>query len=416
MKKAGWEMYLFHLQYRGGKKRKVEVYAPNPEAARKGTGAMEDETIIAKKLSPLDKRFRAMTQSGRVKAKDRASFYETLQGFAESGASLERAVAVAAYGANSPYLRGAIGVIWQRLAREGAQPSEAFGEFKDIFGAMAIAMIKAAEASGEFAGVFRDLARWESQQDALKGRIIGALIYPAILVVLLLIGGYVVTFSVLPQIRVNYAAVGAEVPVAFEPFVRAAEIVVANPVLAALPIVAIVAAFFLAPRIWASRWFQKLLSRMAVLGKFMRQSILVKYLRILTLLMQRGVSVVDSYRMAEESTENHEFRRYFRSIRAIVESGEDPYVAFLRERDKVPGTEATVLAQKIYTSSFAGNTDKVLVNLAQAMDEDLLVKAENLPKAINPISGVIIMVGVAFLAFVSYFPQLWLVVEALRNN
>lgn len=416
MKKKGWQIYMYSISYRGGKKRKSEVYAPNAEAARIGTGAMDDELVIPMKTNGADRRLREWTCSSRVKARELVGFYETLHGFAAAGASLERAITVAAYGVSNPYFRGAIGVMWQRLASEGYQPSEVFEEFRDIFGPMAVSMVKAAEASGDFAEVFADLLKYETQRSALTSRVIGSLVYPGILILMFIAGCYVVMFRVLPQTRFNYEAVGAEVPVAFEPFVASAEWLTAHPFVAFAPVFLLILAGIFSKKVWSSDLFQKGISRVAVIGSFMRQSIIVRYLRILTLMMERGVSVTEAYRLASESTDNREFRDYFVAIRTIVESGDDPHVAFMRERDRVPGNEATVLAQKIYTSSFSGNTDKVLANLAEALDLDLMVRAENLPKAINPLIGLFIMVGVGFLAFVSYFPQLWLIVEALKNN
>jgi type II secretory pathway component PulF len=416
MHKEGWKMYQFTISYRGGKKRKVDVYAPNAEAARIGTGAMDDELVVPGKLKPSDRKLREFTCSSRIKSKELVGFYETLHGFAAAGASLERAIAVAAYGVNNPYFRGAIGVMWQRLASEGQQPSDAFEEFRDIFGSVAVSMIKAAEASGDFAEVFADLLKWESRRSALNSRITGSLIYPVILILMFIAGCYVVVLRVLPQTRFNYEAVGAEVPLVFEPFVAGSEWLSDHILVAFLPLLLLVLALVFFPKVWGSRLFQKSLTRLSVVGAFIRQSIIVRYLRILTLMMQRGVSVTEAYRLAAESTDNHEFHEYFSAIRGIVETGDDPHIAFMRERDRVPGDEATVLAQKIYTSSFSGNTDQVLTNLAEAMDVELMVRAENLPKAINPIIGLFIMVGVGVLAFVSYFPQLWLIVEALKNN
>src|SRR5690606_23929345 len=98
-----------------------------------------------------------------------------------------------------PRLRSVFSSIKQRV-NEGASLADAMAEHPKVFTSLFVNMIRAGESSGALDVVLNRLADFTENQAKLQQKIIGAMFYPAIMVVMaIVVVGIMMTF-VVPKI------------------------------------------------------------------------------------------------------------------------------------------------------------------------------------------------------------------------
>jgi len=145
-----------------------------------------------------------------IRPDDFLVFNQQFNTLVKAGLPILRALDLLAERAASPRLRPILGDVRQRV-REGALLSEAL-EAQGSFPAVYVTVIAAGERSGNLTGVLEQYISYLRVSTGFRSRLITALIYPAVLVVVaFLVVTYVVTFA-LPQFSSLYGELGVPLP------------------------------------------------------------------------------------------------------------------------------------------------------------------------------------------------------------
>ncbi len=94
----------------------------------------------------------------------------------------------------------------------GLTLGETLERYRDIFGKVYVGLVKAGEDSGELDKTLIRMLELLKKQDAVKGKVIGALIYPGIVVLLAIVAILVMLIFVFPAFDEMFASLGKELP------------------------------------------------------------------------------------------------------------------------------------------------------------------------------------------------------------
>lgn len=150
-------------------------------------------------------------RSERVGLKELSAFTTELAALVNSGISLDASFRVlAGAGASPRRIALANGLLKNILA--GMQLSEAMSRRPDAFPADYIAILAGGEAGGRTAQALTLLGEMLARRVDIRSRIRGALVYPAILLVMSAISIFVIVFALIPNLAPIFSDAGLPLP------------------------------------------------------------------------------------------------------------------------------------------------------------------------------------------------------------
>ena len=205
----------------------------------------------------------------------------------------------------------------------GASLSEAMSKVPKVFDRLYVNMIKAGEAGGSLEVILRRLAEFRERTQSLKNKIIGAMLYP-VMVVLFTIG--ILTFIMLfiiPQFKDMFEEFGIELPLATQLLIEISNKVTQMWFLAPLIPITMVLFVSIVCKFKAGRmgWHLFLL-KLPVLGKLVEKSNLARTTRTLGALISSGVPIIEGLSITRETAGNAMFEKVYSKVTDSIREGE----------------------------------------------------------------------------------------------
>lgn len=405
--------YQFTLNSPATGRRKIEIYAPSVEAARKVINEYDDETVFEKPISGLELSFLNAQRPRSVKTKEVLGFYEVLLRYIRAGASLTDGIIAAGGATQNKLLRGVCGDVAIDLS-QGNALSSVLEPYVDIFGEPEIASLKAAEASGQHALIIEQIVKNLKRRDAVVSKLKGAMVYPVIMLLASFGAMIFIQVKVYPVFKKQFDKFDFELPGITQFAMDLSTFVEENPIVFLVPVILLLGVIFRWSDLWKLRWWQKGILFFPLVGRAIRYNILTRALSTLGLLLQAGIKAAEAYRIAGDASGAIMFKEYFESIRKNVGEGVDPDRAFMRSRGLI-GPEGELIAAQMRVSTIDGDSEGALRRVAQDFDMEAERLAETLPELIKPalIAVVFAIIGTAVISVL--LPNFSMLVQVLNS-
>ena len=218
----------------------------------------------------------------------------------------------------------------------GASLSEALSRSPKVFDRLYVNMIKAGEAGGSLEVILRRLAEFKERTQSLKNKVIGAMIYP-IMVVLFTVG--ILTFimiKIIPEFKEMFEEFGIPLPAITELLISISDRVVKLWFLFPLIPIAIILFIALVCKFRAGRmgWHLYLL-KLPVIGKLVEKSNLARTTRTLGALVASGVPIIEALTITRETSGNAMFEKIYTKVNDSIREGDT--IARPMKEFSVPG-------------------------------------------------------------------------------
>jgi type II secretory pathway component PulF len=270
------------------------------------------------------------------------------------------------------------------------------------FDKLCIAMVDAGEASGNLDGVLERFTGFRERWLRLKGRIVGSLIYPAV-VLTAGIGVSVFLMTVVtPGLLQALAETGRPLPASTRAVKWFSDALVkwwwAGP-LALAAVVVGVRVLLKHPSAMLA-WHRGLL-RLPVLGRILRCQEVTRICVVLSALLRSGVPFVGALRIARGSTRNLVIRAGLDSCDRAIQAGCDIGEAVERS-GAFPQTVVRVFA----VGQSSGRMEDLLDRLAEDFDHRVQHDLQRLVALLEPVLIVLLASLVGVIAFATILPIL----------
>lgn len=277
--------------------------------------------------------------------------------------------------------------------KSGNTFSYALKKYPQYFPNLYIALIKSGEASGKLGEILLKLAENLEKEREFKGKLKGALTYPALVVVAMIIVMFIMVTFVIPKLLGLYKDFKVELPLSTQILIA-----VSNFCTQFWPAI-ILGSFF--GFIFLQRYFKtpvgrlmvdKLMFKMPVVSNVIKISALVNATRTLSILIGSGVSILEALSIIIDTTDNVIYQKAFKNILKQVEKGQSLGSALDQE-----GIFPPILVQMALVGEQTGHLDDTLMRLSKyfEMESELAIKA--VTTLIEPAILVFLGVGVGFL-------------------
>jgi general secretion pathway protein F/type IV pilus assembly protein PilC len=329
-----------------------------------------------------------------------ATAYQQVADLLRAGVPLMRAITLLARGKSKPRRAEIFRGLAEGVSR-GEELADAMAAQEGVFPQTHIAMVRAGEKGGSLEPVLVRLASMVKAQAEMRGKLIGALAYPAVLVFVGLAVLSIIFGVFLPMFGDVLEQVDPMPPITVVLFAVSDAVTTRGPITAAVLVVLGVVAWRLGKREDVSRAIVVAKTRAPVLGPLVRSIAVARFCRTFGTMLANGVPVLAAMRIAEDAAGNALLKEAVAEAADAVRSGE-PLAGPLGKS----GLFDEDVVEMISVGEAANNLADVLETIAETIEgrvERLLSTAVAL---VGPMMLLVLAVVVAFVAVGLILPML----------
>ena len=275
----------------------------------------------------------------------------------------------------------------------GGNLGDALAKYPRYFPATYIALVRAGESSGTLDQVLTRLADSMETQRDFRGKVGGALIYPAIIVIGMVGVIFVMMTVVVPKLTDLYKDMNIQLPWTTRLLISMSDFSVKFWWLIILGAVGSVLGFRAWRRTpWGERMIDTLVLKVPLFGELQKKIILVEFTRTLSMLITSGIHILEDLGILKNSLGNVLFRDAITEISKKVEKGFPLGDSFSQYPVFPP-----IVSQMMKVGEETGKLDDTLMKLSHYFQTESENLVKGLTAAIEPLIMVFLGLGVGFI-------------------
>ncbi|PHQ82378.1 MAG: hypothetical protein COB69_02115 [Phycisphaera sp.] len=359
-------------------------------------GLYVDSIVEDGKSAPGAKVSRPLFPGSQLK--NVAAFTRQMSVLITSGTPIVQALEAVANQSSDPKWKEVLSDLRMNV-EEGASLSDAMAKYP-AFDELYRAMIAAGESGGDFQNILNRLTKIVRQELAIRNSVTGAMVYPILL--LTVASGVLVllAFTVLPRFKELFETLDAPLPASTAFIMGTSEFAKSYWWIIVLVIGAIGFGIYKwIGTVKGQRVKDTIQVKIPMYGTIVREFKTAKFARVLGVLMEARVPLLESLEIAKSSANNILYEELIISARDRVEQGESMSDAFSGSPLLSPS-----VCEAIRNGEQTGRVGEVLMSLADIMDEDNDIVVRSLTSIIEPLILVVLGVFVGFIALSLFLP------------
>lgn len=339
---------------------------------------------------------------GSMRPRDLAQVTRTLATLTDAGLPVVKALTILEGQQRPGPVKRVLRTIVEDVS-SGTSLSEAMGKHPRQFDRLFVNMVRAGEASGELDAILNQLAEYLEKSQAVRDRIKGASIYPAVVLVVAVTLLVVIFLLVIPKFEVIFDSFQIELPWQTTTLISASRFIVAHwYVVFGVPIA-----------IWFAHWFAMkripkyrkamhgLALRLPLVGGLVRKILVARFSRTFGTLVGSGVPHLEGLDIVRNSIGNDRVSEAVESVRVRVREGEG--LAVPMGESKVFDD---VVVNLVSVGEATGELDRMLLRVGEAYDEEVSRRLDAVFKVFEPALLVGMAGVVGFIVIALFLPLL----------
>ncbi len=336
---------------------------------------------------------------GALSLREKIDFTSTLEILTSTGIPIIEALLFVEQNSDSMKIRK-ITQDFRKQIIDGSTLGETLEKYRHIFGKVYIGLVKAGEDSGELDKTLSRMLELLKKQDNVKGKVIGALIYPSVVVILAFIAILVMLIFVFPAFDEMFNNLGKPLPPITKACMNMGVFMKQNWIIVVAALVIIpLACFKLYQRDDVRQVIDRVVLRLPMLSEMMRFSNFSNFIAVLQVSYEAGIPIIDCLALANLTMDNFVLRNAIKDVAAKVQQGTHLSVA-LRAVSQVPNMMTFMIA----TGEQSGRLGDSLFHCGSFIDKKLDATIDAFTKLIEPMLMIFIGGIVGLLGLALYLP------------
>lgn len=322
-------------------------------------------------------------------------FTQELSTLLNSGIPVDRALSITNDLTDRPQFRGVVADVI-RVLKGGKSLADSLATHPEYFPELYINMVRAGEASGSLALVFERLSEFERTRDELRGYIISAMIYPALLSLVGLTSILILMEFVVPRFAMVFEQSRVAMPLPTKIMLEASKIVNRYGWLAVTVVVVGFASIQAYIRTVTGRlWWDTLRLRIPLLGDALRKAETARFARAMATLVANSVPLVQSIGISGAILNNRRIAGSLEFVAQGIKRGEG-IAGPLRKTGQFPPLASHLLS----VGEETGKLDQMFARMADIFETDTRAAIRRFTSLFEPLIILVmgIMVGVLILS------------------
>ena len=376
-------VFLYTGRGAGSKSVNGEIEATDKQEAM---AKLRQRRVVVSELRTKPKDIKVGGLGGGVGVKDLKIFARLFGTMINAGLPIDQCIQILVDQMQNKRFRRTIAEIHNQVAG-GESLSEAMSKHKDVFDNLFVHMVAAGETGGALAMVFNRLAVYLEKADALRRKVKGAMIYPAVIACVAIGATVFLLIKVIPVFANMFKDLGAELPKPTQ-FVLALSDVMQKTFLPGLGVLVVA---FIVFKKWhktanGKASVDKFLLKTPVIGSVIRKTAVARFTRTLGVLISSGVPILHGLEITAKTAGNVVIQKAVDKVRKEVSEGRN-ITQTLMETAVFPA----MVCQLIAVGEQTGRLAEMLEKIADFYDEEVDAAVAAMTSLIEPI--VIVLMG-----------------------
>jgi type IV pilus assembly protein PilC len=269
--------------------------------------------------------------------------------------------------------------------------------FSDLF----VSMVRVGEMSGSMELSLKQLGIQLEREADLRSRVKGAMIYPTVIVVAMIVMGVGMATFVLPKLTSVFKDFETTLPFATQMVVNATDFFAAHAILVMIALVGGLGGIFLGVK---SKPGSELLGRLSLylpgIGPLAVKINVARFTRVLSSLLTSGIPIVEALTVAAESIPNVDYKKTLLSTAERVKVGKN----LTEELANYERLYPFIVVQMLEVGEETGSLEEILLQIATHYETQVDATLKNLSSIIEPLLLLIIGAAVGALAYALIIP------------
>ncbi|HWE02707.1 MAG TPA: type II secretion system F family protein [Tepidisphaeraceae bacterium] len=349
---------------------------------------------------------------GGVPKKQLVNFTRQLSTLQDAGLPILRSLQILEQQQKPGLLKAIVGGVCDEV-ESGGTLSEAMTKYPKAFDKLYVNMINAGEAGGVLDLILNRLADFMEKAAKLQKKVIGAMIYPAVVITIAVGVVSMIMIFVIPKFKTIFLDFHLELPMPTKVLLAMSEwfatqygwaYVLFSPIIFLL--------------IWrlirmgdGGRFATDVIVlKVPVLGLIIGKGSIARFTRTLGTLISAGVPILDAINITKETSGNEVYSRALVKVHDAIREGESM-------ADPLRATKVcdSIVVNMIDVGEETGDLDKMLMKVADNYDNDVDVLVSSLISILEPVMVVVLGVIVGFIVIALFMPMISLI-EGITNQ
>lgn len=345
---------------------------------------------------------------GSVSVADKMIFARNLSVMMGAGVSAPRAMDVLSRQTENKKFKKAIIEIGENI-QKGSSLSESMSKYPKIFSSLFVAMVKVGEESGKLSDSLKMISDQLERDHALAKKVKGALIYPSVILVAMIIISILMMIYVVPTLVSTFAEMNMELPASTRAIIATSNFMTGHLILFLLSLSTFVFLIISFVKSKTGRMVvDNLVLKLPVLSGLIKKFNAARTSRTLASLISAGVNIVETINITAEVMQNHNYKKVLEQAKADIQKGTLLSASFKNAANLYPPLVGEMMA----VGEETGKLGEMLNRLADFYEEEVSVATKDLSTIIEPVLMIIIGVAVGFFA-VSMIRPMYSMTEAM---
>ena len=355
------------------------------------------------------KRKAAGTGIGWVSTKLLTQFMRQLSTLQDAGLPILRSIKILEQQQKPGMLKKSLKQVGEDV-EGGATLSEAMARHPKVFNKLYCNMVAAGEAGGVLDIILQRLAEFLEKAQKLRRRVVGAMIYPAVVISIASTITLLIVIFLVPQFRKIFIDFGVEdMPAMTETLISISDWLISGSPPGWLVIIlapAIVWGIYkLIRQAYVGRYvLDMIFLKVPVMGQIVSKSGIARFTRTLGTLIAAGVPILEALQITRETTGNEVYASMLGKVHDSIREG-DSFANPLRASKSVD----SIVVNMVDVGEETGELDKMLYKVADNYDDEVDTLVASLVSLLEPMMVVVLGGIVGFIVVSLYLPMIHLI-------
>ena len=331
---------------------------------------------------------------GKVKQDELVIFTRQLSAMISAGVPLLRSLSSLAEHATNPAFKNILQEVVADV-QSGISFSEALGKHPRVFGDVYVNMTHAGETAGILDEILKRLASQQEKNGTIRKKVKSAMSYPIVLLgitVLAFFGLMIVIIPTIGNITSELGGPDAELPLLTRIMLGISDFIITFWYIIIPGLIGAgysVMRYIRTPT--GKKKYHRLILKIPSVGTIVKKIAVARFARTYSALVGAGVPVIEALHVTAGAIGNEVYTEAINSAITQIENGEQLSKVVAAREDLFP----TILSQMLSVGEETGQTDVVLIKVADFYDEEVDVAIDSVSSIIEPVMILILgsMVG-----------------------
>lgn len=335
----------------------------------------------------------------KVKEDDLVIFSRQLSTMIDSGIPILQALDALQEQITHPGFKSVVVAVRDDI-QMGGSLSASFAKHPRAFDTLFVNMVKVGETGGVLSQILDRIASYLEKSLRLKRKVQSAMIYPAVVVTMAGLITVLLLVKVVPTFAGIYTSFNKELPGMTQALINVSNLMQHN----LLGLIAGIVIFgFLLNRAYCTDmgrlYIDSFVLKMPIFGDIIRKVAIARFSRTLSILLQTGVPILESFDIVGKSSGNRVIEGVIETVKANVAEGESIAAPLLKS-----GVFPPMVTRMISIGEKSGQLEKMLTKIADFYDDQVDTAVNGLTSIIEPLIIGVLGIVVGFIVIALFMP------------